>query len=75
MFTPEIFIKTIYGDFVVKSNIMARTFEIVQNGIIFASIKKGTLSLKDAYEITDFYLEDASLLIAITFSLNNMFHN
>ena len=54
---------------------MAHTFEIVQHGIIVATIKKVTLSLKDAYEIIDFYLEDTLLLIAITFSLDNKFHN
>jgi uncharacterized protein YxjI len=72
---PEIYINSIYGNFIVQTNIMARTFEILKDGLIVASIKKVTFSLKDAYEISNFYFEDTPLLIGIAFTLDNMFHS
>lgn len=75
MFTPEINIHSTYGDFIVKSTVIARTFEILKDGIIVASIKKVTFSLKDAYEITNYSFEDIQLLIGIAFTLDNMFHS
>lgn len=76
MFTaPEIYINSIYGNFIVQTNIMARTFEILKGGLIVASIKKVPFSLKDAYEISNFYFEDTPLLIGIVFTLDNMFHS
>lgn len=75
MFTPIIYIYSMYGDFIVQSNVMVRTFEVLKDGLIVASIKKVTFSLKDAYEISNFSFEDTQLLIAIAFSLDNMFHS
>lgn len=75
LFTPEINIYSIYGDFMVKSTVMARTFEILKDGLIVASIKKVAFSLKDAYEITNYSFEDTQLLIGIAFTLDNMFHS
>lgn len=75
MLTPQIAINSIYGDFMIQSTAMARTFEVSKDGLIVASIKKVTFSLKDAYEITNYSFEDIQLLIGITFTLDNMFHS
>ena len=75
MMSPQIDIHSIYGDFTIQSNVMARTFEIEKDGSIVATIKKVTFSLKDAYEISNYSFEDIPLLIGIAFTLDNMFHS
>lgn len=75
MMSPQIYINSIYGDFMIKSTAMARIFEVSKDGSIVASIKKVTFSLKDAYEITNYSFEDIQLLIGIAFTLDNMFHS
>lgn len=75
LFTPEVYIHSIYGNFSVKTTLMARSFDIIQDGVTVATIKKASFSLKDAYEVSNFYFDDISLLIAIAFSLDNMFHS
>ena len=72
---PKIEIDSVYGKFEIKTNIMAREFEILKEDERVASIKKVTLSLKDAYEITNINFENTHLLIAIAISVDHNFHD
>lgn len=72
---PKIDIKSEHGKFKIHTNMMARRFDILKDEVIVASIKKVTLSLKDAYEITNIDFENTDLLIAIVVSLDNNFHD
>ncbi|MFL2118699.1 hypothetical protein ACEN30_01150 [Marinilactibacillus psychrotolerans] len=72
---PKIEIDSVYGKFEIKTNIMAREFEILKEDERVASIKKVTLSLKDAYEITNINFENTDLLIAIAISVDHNFHD
>lgn len=68
-------IDSVYGKFEIKTNIMAREFEILKEDEGVASIKKVTLSLKDAYKITNINFENTDLLIAIAISVDHNFHD
>lgn len=72
---PKIEIDSVYGNFKIVTNIMAREFEILKDDERVASIKKVTLSLKDAYEITNINFENTDLLIAIAISVDHNFHD
>ncbi|MFL2060303.1 LURP-one-related/scramblase family protein [Marinilactibacillus psychrotolerans] len=72
---PKVEIDSVYGKFEIKTNIMAREFEILKEDERVASIKKVTLSLKDAYEITNINFENTDLLIAIAISVDHNFHD
>lgn len=72
---PKIEIDSVYGKFEIKTNIMAREFEILKEDEQVASIRKVTLSLKDAYKITNINFENTDLLIAIAISVDHNFHD
>lgn len=72
---PKIEIDSVYGNFKIVTNIMAREFEVLKDDERVASIKKVTLSLKDAYEITNINFENTDLLIAIAISVDHNFHD
>ena len=72
---PKIEIDSVYGKFEIKTNIMAREFEILKEDERMALSKKVTLSLKDAYEITNINFENTDLLIAIAISVDHNFHD
>lgn len=73
---PEIHVNSIKGEFVIDTDIFARTFKVYHFGCLVAEVKKTTVTLSDSYRIHyDDLAIDGTLVVALTTAFDNMFHN
>jgi len=68
-------IESIYGDFKIRGDIYAYTFEIFKGEEQVVAVRKKVISFGDTYEIAIFDEEMAEFYVALVLMLDKMFHD
>lgn len=72
---PKISIISDNDRYLVKGDLMARSFTFYKNNISIATVKKVLLSIKDSYKINILNDEDEIICLAILIAIDNSIHN
>mgnify|MGYP000994660550 CR=1 FL=1 len=73
--TQKMTIESIYGDFKIRGDIYAYTFEIFKGEEQVVAVRKKVISFGDTYEIAIFDEEMAEFYVALVLMLDKMFHD
>mgnify|MGYP001015040508 CR=1 FL=1 len=72
---PRLNVKSLYGDFEIKGNLLGMDYEITRNGQYYGSVHKKWLSWGDSYELDILDEENAGFFCALVIAIDNCLHN
>lgn len=73
--TPKISIISNNNQYLVKGDLMAKSFNFYKNNINIAVVKKVIFSINDSYKINILNDEDEIICLAILIAIDNSIHN